>query len=118
MEGEMKTITFSVADEAETKRRLLAAFAGKKQGHHMSFASVELMWQTLTQKRWQIIQLMTGQEAMSLREIARRAERDVKAVHGDVHALIAAGVIDRTADGKFVFPYDAVRVEFTLRKVA
>ena len=42
----------------------------------------------------------------------------VLAVHGDVHALIAAGVIDRTADGKFVFPYDAVRVEFTLRKVA
>lgn len=115
----MRTITFSVADQEEITQRVLAAVAGKGRGrHYMSFASVELMWQTLTQKRWQIIQLMTGQEAMSLREIARRAERDVKAVHGDVHALIAAGVIDRTADGKFAFPYDAVRVEFTLRKVA
>ncbi len=29
---------------------------------------------------------------MTIREVARRAERDVKAVHGDIQALLNAGV--------------------------
>jgi predicted transcriptional regulator len=44
--------------------------------------------------------------------------RDVKAVHGDIHALLSAGVLDRTEDGKIVFPYDAVHVDFTITKAA
>ena len=38
-------------------------------------------------------------------------------MHGDVTALVAAGVIDRT-EGGVEFPYDAVHVDFTLRKAA
>jgi predicted transcriptional regulator len=73
------------------------------------------MWKVLTAKRWQILRAMTGAGAMSVREAARRVERDVKAVHGDVKALLAAGVLRRTEDRRIEFPYDAVRVEFTLR---
>jgi predicted transcriptional regulator len=51
---------------------------------------------------------------MTLREAARRAGRDVKAVHGDVHALLAAGVLRKNAAGKIEFPFDAVRVDFLL----
>lgn len=112
----MKTVTFSVASRDDITRRARAAFKGKKQGAHISFASVELLWQTLTKKRWEVLQAMTGQEAMTLREIARRVGRDVKAVHRDVHALLDAGVLDRTEDGRFQFPYSAVRVDFTLHK--
>ena len=54
---------------------------------------------------------------MSIREAARRVGRDVKAVHGDVQALLAAGVIDRSGRG-IVFPYDAVHVDFMLTKAA
>jgi hypothetical protein len=36
-------------------------------------------------------------------------------VHGDVHALLEAGVIDRTGEGLVVFPYDAVHVDFMLK---
>ena len=36
---------------------------------------------------------MTGAGAMSIREAARRVERDVKAVHGDVTALLNAGLL-------------------------
>jgi predicted transcriptional regulator len=39
----------------------------------------------------------------------------VKAVHGDVTALLSAGVIDRTDDGRIVFPFEAVKVEFLLQ---
>jgi hypothetical protein len=58
---------------------------------------------------------MSGQGASSIREVARRVGRDVKAVHGDIASLINAGVLDRTADS-VIFPYDAVHVDFTLSR--
>ena len=51
---------------------------------------------------------------MSLREAARRVGRDVKAVHGDVHALLDVGILQKTAEGRIVFPFDAVHVNFML----
>ena len=54
---------------------------------------------------------------LSIREAARRVGRDVKAVHGDVTALLKEGVIDRS--GRLVvFPYDGVHVDFVLEKAA
>ena len=113
----MNTVTLSVASREDVTRRALAAFEGEAQGAHISFASAELLWKTLTRKRWELLRAMTGQGAMSIREAARRVGRDVKAVHGDVHALINAGVLDRT-EGGVEFPYDAVHVDFTLTKAA
>ena len=52
---------------------------------------------------------------MTIREAARRVGRDVKAVHGDVHALLDAGLLDKTEDGKIVFPYDAIHVDFVVK---
>lgn len=114
----MKTVTLSVASRSDIARRARAAFKGKKQGAHISFASVQLLWETLTPKRWEILKIMTGQGAMSIRGIARLAGRDVKAVHGDIHALLDAGVLDRLKDGRVIFPYSQVHVDFTLHKVA
>jgi predicted transcriptional regulator len=45
----------------------------------------------------------------------RRVGRDVKTVHGDVTALLNAGVLDRSASGGIEFPYQAVKVEFLLQ---
>lgn len=52
---------------------------------------------------------------MPIREAARRVDRDVKAVHSDVTALLNAGVLDRTEGGRIIFPYEAVKVEFLLQ---
>jgi predicted transcriptional regulator len=112
------TVTLSVSALADAKRRTAAAFRGEKQGAHISFASVDLLWKVLTRKRWQLLQTMTGAGAMTIREAARRVGRDVKAVHGDVHALLDAGLIERDEDGCILFPYDAVRVDFTLHRAA
>ena len=114
----MKTVTLSVASRSEVTKRARTAFTGRKQGAHISFSSIELLWQTLTIKRWELLRAMTGQGPMTIRETARRVERDVKAVHGDVHALLDAGVLERTDDGRIVFPYDAVHVDFMLHKTA
>jgi predicted transcriptional regulator len=86
----MKTVTLGVSSIEETKRQMAAAFRGERQGEYISFDSVELLWKVLTVKRWEIIRVMTGQGEMSIREIARRAGRDVKAVHSDVQALLNA----------------------------
>ena len=81
----------------------------------ISFATPELLWEVLTAKRWELLKALCGGGPMSIREAARRVERDVKAVHGDVTALLDAGVLNRTADGRIEFPFDAVKVEFLLR---
>ena len=111
----MKTVTLEVASRQDVTRRALEAFRGKKQRARISFATPELLWKVLTAKRWDVLKAMAGQGPLTLREVARRARRDVKAVHGDVHALIAAGLVEKTESGQVAFPFDAIRVEFTLR---
>lgn len=111
----MKTVTLSVVNRQAVKRRALEAFSGKRRGAHISFASADLLWKILTTKRWELLKAMAGGGAMTLREAARRAGRDVKAVHGDVHALLAAGVLRKNAEGKVEFPFDAVHVDFVLK---
>lgn len=73
------------------------------------------MWQVLTAKRWELPKALRGAGPVSIHEAARRASRNVKAVHGDVTALLSAGLLDRTKDGRIVFRYDAVKVEFLLQ---
>jgi len=73
----MNTVTIGVASLVDTQRRASAAFRGKKQGARISFASEDLLWKTLTPKRWALLKLMAGNGSMAIREIARRAERDV-----------------------------------------
>lgn len=59
---------------------------------------------------------MAGEGPLTIREVARRFQRDVKAVHGDVHAWIDAGrLLQKTETSRVAFPFDAIRVEFTLR---
>jgi len=69
----------------------------------------------LTAKRWEILKAMCGAGPISIREAARLVERDVKAVHRDITALLKAGVVDRVEDGRVVFPFEAVKVEFLLK---
>lgn len=114
----MNVVTVGVSDVDQARRRMAAAFRGEKQGAFLTFASVELLWRTMTPRRWSIVQAMTGQGAMTLRGLARTIGRDVKTTHGDVHALLDAGIIEKTTDGRLIFPYDAVRVDFTITKAA
>ena len=91
-----------------------AAFAGEGQGPRITFPTVELLWKTITPKRLEILRVLTGAGPLAIREVARRLGRDVKAVHGDIHALLDAGILAEGAGG-ITFPYDAVHVDFTLQ---
>ena len=111
----MKTVTLEVASREEVTRRALEAFKGKKHRARISFATPEILWRVLSAKRWEVLKVMARQGPMTIREVARRVERDVKAVHRDVHALLDAGLLERTETNRVAFPFDAIRVEFTLR---
>jgi predicted transcriptional regulator len=111
----MRTVTLEVSSREEASRRFLSAFEGQPQGEFISFETPALLFKVLTQKRWELLSVMTGAGPMTLREVARRSGRDVKAVHGDVHALLNVGILGKTEDGRIVFPFDAVRVNFVLQ---
>jgi len=110
----MRSVTLVIASRERTNRRFVQAFEGEPQGTFISFETPALLFKVLTGKRWELIEMMTGAGPMSIREAARRAGRDVKAVHGDVHALLDAGLLQKTEDGRVVFPFDAVHVDFVL----
>jgi predicted transcriptional regulator len=81
----------------------------------ISFATPELLWKVLTAKRWELLKALCGAGPVTVREAARRVNRDIKGVHTDLTVLRKAGVIDRTDAGQVEFPYEAVKVEFLLQ---
>ncbi len=112
----MKTVILDVRTPTEAMGDFLHAWkTGEPQeSARISFATPELLWKVLTAKRWELLKALCGAGPVSIREAARRVNRDVKAVHGDVTALLNAGILDR-ADGGIVFPFEAVKVEFLLQ---
>lgn len=113
----MKIVTLDVRTPADSMVDFVQAWkTGKPQkSARISFATPELLWQVLTAKRWELLKALCGAGPVSIREAARRVGRDVKAVHGDVTALLSAGVLDRTEEGRILFPFEAVKVEFLLQ---
>jgi predicted transcriptional regulator len=113
----MKTVTLDVCKSVALMGDFLRVWkTGKPQKPaRISFATPELLWQVLTAKRWELLKALCGAGPMSIREAARRVKRDVKAVHGDVVALLNAGLLDRAKSGGVVFPFEAVKVEFLLQ---
>jgi predicted transcriptional regulator len=114
--GTMKTVTLDVRMPADAMADFTQAWetGQSEKSARISFATPELLWRVLTAKRWELLKVLCGAGPVSIREAARRVGRDVKAVHGDVTALLNAGILDRTDNGRIIFPYDVVKVEFLL----
>ena len=119
----MTTLKVKIETLEETLSRAAKAWKSAEAGQEaaadesLAFASWDLMHRVLAPKRLEILRVMTGQGAISMREVARRVERDFKGVHADVELLLRNGMIDRTADG-IVFPYDRIHVEFDIEAAA
>lgn len=113
----MNTVVLEVRSLRET---LADAASAMKTGRaereaRIGFATPELLWEVLTAKRWELLKVLCGAGPVSSREPARRVGRDVKAVPGDITALLEAGVLIRAPEGRIEFPFDTVKVEFLLR---
>ncbi len=119
----MKTLYVSVASQEQIDAEMLKAVADARAGkrvtarHRLRFLTYEQMHRVLSPVRMQIVKTLAGQSSLSIREVARRVDRDVKSVHGDVTALINAGVIDRSEEG-VSFPYDRIHLEVDIEAAA
>jgi len=100
----MKVLTLNIADGEQSNTP-----------EAIGFAAPEELFRLLTAKRWEIVRALAGAGPMTIRSAARRLMRDVKAVHGDIHALLNAGVLHKTPDGRVELPFEAVRVDVTVR---
>ena len=106
---EVRSLTETLADAS----RAMKSGRAEREAR-IGFATPELLWQVLSAKRWELLKVMCGACAMSIREAARRVGRDVKAVHGDIKALLDVGILSRAVTGGVEFPFEAVKVEFML----
>lgn len=113
----MKTVILDVRDPQEAMQDFIHVWkTGKAQKKaRISFATPELLWKVLAAKRWELLKALCGAGPVTVREAAKRVNRDIKAVHSDLTALRKAGVIDRAESGQVEFPYQTVKVEFVLK---
>ena len=112
-----RTVTIGIGALPDARARLAAAFTGEAQEPRIAFATLDLMWRTLNPRRQALLQAMAGREAMSIRAVAHLVGRDVKAVHGDVQALLSAGVLQSCPGEGIVFPYDGLHVDYQLQAI-
>jgi predicted transcriptional regulator len=52
---------------------------------------------------------------MSVRELARMVERDVKRVHDDIVILAKLGMLERTDGGGVACPYTSMHIDMYLK---
>jgi predicted transcriptional regulator len=111
----MDTLIIGNQSAQQIKERVLRVWkTGRaERAARLDFANLDDAWKLLSEKRRTIIQAMAGAGPLSIREIARRVGRDVRAVHSDVHLLQRAGVIDKTSDGRVILPYKTIKFDFT-----
>ena len=119
----MNTLTVRLSTATDGKARFVEAgkrsLAGKavEATPTLNFESYDDMHRVLAPSRLAIVKALAGRGALSIREVARRVERDVQAVHRDVTTLINTGVVNRTDKG-VEFPFDCIHFEFDVSAAA
>jgi predicted transcriptional regulator len=92
--------------------------SGRYQGETLNFEAPAQFFGQLTEKRWDIVRRMQGEQAMSVRELARRMARDPKRVLDDVRVLLELGLIEKTPDDKIICPFADIHVDMHLAAAA
>lgn len=119
----MTTLTVRLSTIADAKARFVEAGRRALAGEtaeavpSVNFTSYDDMHRVLAPSRLAIVKALAGHGPLSIREVARRVNRDVQAVHRDVTTLVNAGVINRTEDG-IEFPYDRIHFEYDVSAAA
>lgn len=114
------TLIIGIDSMQGARQRILAALRSGRAAAtpRYTFQSAEDMARILTPGRWGLIAALTGAGPLGVRELARRVNRDVKGVHTDAQALVQCGLVDKASDGKLLFPYQHVKVQFELHAKA
>lgn len=116
MSGERHlTITLQPDWKAGLRSAAVAARKDKYQGEVLNFESPGHFFGMLTEKRWELVRTAQGKGELSVRELARQVERDVKRVHEDVVVLAEVGLLERTESGGVLCPYTSMHIDMYLK---
>ena len=111
-----RTLTITMSADWRGALRAAGKRAGARsyQGEVLNFENAGSFFGRLTERRWALVHALQGQGSLSVRELARRVERDVRRVHDDVEVLAELGLIERTDSGGVVCPFEAVHIDMRL----
>ena len=118
MKDRTLTITLQPDWKAALRQAGRRATARSYHGEVLNFESPGAFFGRMTERRWALVRALQGQGEISLRELARRVERDVKRVHEDVQELLDLGLVERGEGGGVVCPFATVHFDMELRAAA
>lgn len=112
------TITLQPDWKGALRQAARSASARSYHGEWLNFETPGAFFGHMTERRWVLVRALQGQGEISLRELARRVERDVKRVHEDVQELLALGLVERGENGGILCPFATVHIDMELRAAA
>ena len=100
----------------EMRKQFLAAWkTGKYQGEGFEFESPAALFRLLTPNRWELLETLQSEGPCGVCELARLLGHDVHLVHDDLNALLVAGLVEKTDEGKLIVPFGEIHADFVLR---
>ena len=109
------TITLQPDWKAAIRAVGVAAKSDSYQGEVLNFETPAQFFGQLSEKRWDIVRTAQGKGEMSVRELARVVNRDVKRVHDDIVILAELGLLERTEGGGVTCPYTSMHIDMYLQ---
>jgi predicted transcriptional regulator len=109
------TITLQSDWKEALRAAAQVAKADTYQGEVLNFETPAQFFGQLTQKRWDLVRAAQGKGDLSVRELARLVDRDVKRVHEDVVTLADLGLLERTERGGVICPYTSMHIDMYLK---
>ena len=109
------TITLKPDWQAGLRAAAQAAQQNSYQGEVLNFESPGHFFGQLTERRWALVRAAQGKGELSVRELARLVDRDVKRVHEDVVVLADLGLLERTESGGVLCPYASMHIDMYLK---
>ncbi len=113
----MRRLIIEVADREAAGRRFLRAMGGERQGEFLTFPSLELLHRILTPARVRILEALQRLGPVGVRALARELGVDPGNLARQIKPLRELGLVEE-GEGGLVVPYDEIRMELVIRKVA
>ena|ERR1700712_706106 len=116
----MKEVKLHVAsvddffDAAASAGRQVDQGLFSEQPEIVAFENMEVLLAVLTANRWQLLRRLRQQGPTSIRYLSQLLKRDYRAVHADVHALMAVGLIDRSDKGLICVHWERIIAEMAI----
>ncbi|WP_428660700.1 hypothetical protein [Reyranella sp.] len=114
-----RTLTIRLRQDWKAGLRAAGSKAKSKtyQGEELAFETPAAFFGRLTERRWELVRMMQGKGAMSMRGIAGLVGRDLKRVHEDVTDLLELGLLERIEEG-VECPFARIHIDIEMASAA